>query len=248
MRFPIILSGALAALALTTVPAAAQGRWLSAYPRVKDPQYNVLRDIYVRQDVLGEMLEPLNQDYPVPRDVTLELAECGTPGAFYDPSRATVQMCYEFLMELFESLEGVDEDQLETLFAGAFAVVMLHQVGHAVIDVLDLPVTVPAEEAADQVIAVSAAAKGEDLSLLLEGALLLEELGVDWENPGSGRTALAGERLDRLMCLAYGANPDAYAWVVDEDYLSAGAAAACPREFQRVDEAWTRMVRARTGG
>ena len=199
MRIPNLLAGALAALALSSAPAAAQGRWVVAYPEAQDPVYASMQQTFAQQDVLSAMIDPLNEFFPVSRDVTVELAECGRAGAFYDASRPAVQMCYELLVQLAESMMGDDGD--DQLFVGAFAFILLHQVGHAFVDLMDLPVQVPPEEAADQLAAVMVGmAEDDGLQTVAEGVVALDEMEVDWENPGSGRSALGGRRRQQPPC------------------------------------------------
>lgn len=240
MRIPILLSGAVAALALSSAPLAAQGRWLVAYPEAQDPVFSAMQQAFSQQDILSSMVDPLNQYFPVPRDVTVELAECGRSGAFYDQERPAVQVCYELLTELADVvMTGEDGEQL---FVGAFALILLHQVGHAMVDLLDLPVTVPPEEAADQLAAVMAGFAEGELQSVAAGAVSLNALQVDWENPGSGRTPLGGRRLESLLCLLYGTDPEAHDWLLEEDELDAGVAGECQERFQNVAAEWIEML------
>jgi hypothetical protein len=226
MRIPNLVAGALAALALSSAPAAAQGRWLVAYPEAKDPMYAAMQQMFAQQDILSAMIEPLNEFFPVSRDVTVELAECGRAGAFYDDSRPAVQMCYELLV-------------------GAFAFILLHQVGHAFVDLMDLPVEVPPEEAADQLAAVMVGmAEDDGLETVAEGVVALDEMEVDWENPGSGQSALRGRRLGNLLCLLYGSDPDTYEYLVEEGHLTAEQADTCPQTFEDVGGEWVEMLEA----
>lgn len=240
MRTPIALAGALAALALSSAPAAAQGRWLVAYPQAQDPVFSAMQQQFSRDDILSSMVDPLNEYFAIPRDVTVELAECGRSGAFYDPARPAVQLCYELLVDLAQSLMGDGGD--DQLFVGAFALILLHQVGHAFVDQMDLPVNASPEEAADQMAVVMVGFAGEGLQGAMRGAVALNEMQIDWENPGSGQTALSGRRLENLLCLLYGTSPDAHTWVVDEGHLSAARAPECQARYEEVSEEWVEML------
>jgi hypothetical protein len=242
MRIPILMAGALAVLALSSAPAAAQGRWRVAYPPAENPEYAALQQQFAEQDILSAMVDPLNEHFPVSNDVTVELAECGREGAFYDAERPAVQLCYELLVNLAQSLMSGGEEGAEQVFAGAFAFILLHQVGHALVDQMDLPVTVPPEQAADQLTAVLTAFAPEELQTIAEGALVLSEQGLDWENPGSGRAALGGPRMQNLLCLFYGIDPEGYAWMVDEGHLPAARAEGCTDEIETVKEEWVEYL------
>lgn len=230
------LAGAAALLALLSTPAAGQGRWLTAYPPTDDPVFSYMRAEFSEQDMLANITTPLNEHFQLPRDVTLEVAECGRTGAFYDPSRPAVQLCYELVMEMVESLVGEDGDQ--TQFVGAFSYVLLHQIGRAVIDVMDLPVTVPPEEAADQFALVMAAMAGGVMDGMVQGTHALHELSIDWENPGSGEAAPGDARMRRLACLAYGSDMAGGAELVVAGLLTPAQARGCEAEYEAVLEAW----------
>jgi len=240
MRIAHVLAGALPALALSAAPAAAQGRWVVGYPVPQNPEYQALQQVFSQQDILAQAVDPLNEGFPIERDVAVELAECGSEGAFYDPERPAVRICYELLMALAQSVMG--DDGGEEVFAGAFAFILLHQLGHAMIDQMDLPASAAPEEAADQLSAVMVASAAQDLEMVADGILALSESPLDWENPGSGRTALSGPRLQTLLCLLYGANPQGYAWAVDEGYLTPARAERCPAEYEAVLAEWTGLL------
>ncbi|HEX2077112.1 MAG TPA: DUF4344 domain-containing metallopeptidase [Longimicrobium sp.] len=249
MRITTVLAGALAALALSAAPAAAQGRWLVSYPEAQDPMFAAMQQMFASQDMLSSMVDPLNEYFPVSRDVTVELAECGRAGAFYDAERPAVQLCYELVVELAEALMGDGaEEGGDDVFVGAFALILLHQVGHAMVDLLELPVRVGPEEAADQLAAVMVGFAEDELATAAEGALALNEMLVDWENPGSGRAALSGRRLETLLCLLYGTNPDAHGWLLEEGNLSEERAARCEEEYEKVEANWIDMLSQHVAG
>lgn len=241
MPIPKPLLAAVAALALSAVPTAAQGRWVASYPEARSAEFAMMQQMFVEADILAAMLDPLNEHFPVPRDVTVEMAECGRSGAFYDPSRPAVQLCYELMMDLVNELTDPETGD-QTMFVNAFAFVLLHQVGHAMVDVLKLPVGVSAEEAADQFAIVMAGYAGEQLGGTVHGADALRELQVDWENPGSGRAGVTEARVSRLACLLYGSNPEGYAHLVEEGLVDADDGERCEDEYAALDEKWTEML------
>ncbi|HEX2091222.1 MAG TPA: DUF4344 domain-containing metallopeptidase [Longimicrobiaceae bacterium] len=242
MRTLSVLSGALLALALSTAPSSAQGSWQVAYPEARDTMHALMRQMFLQQDALASLVQPLNEYFPVPRATTVEIAECGRPGAFYDAPRPAVQLCYELITDLAQRLMGDDAEGGQDLFTGAFAIVLLHQVGHAMVDLLKLPVTAPLEEAADQFVAVMARYAGSELRTVPDGARALSETGIDWENPGSDRSALSGRRLENLLCLVYGTDPTAHERVVSEGMLPAERAGACPARYREVEAEWMEML------
>lgn len=248
MRVSSSISGALAACAIWAAPAAAQQGWATAYPEVLDPLHAAMRETFIADDPLAAMVDPLTKFFPVPVAVTVEIAECGRAGAFYDPARPAVQLCYELLTELATLFDGAEAEEGQNRFVGAFAVVLLHQVGHAMVDLLGLPVGVPAEEAADQFVAVLVDSADGELDMAVDGVLALNGMGVDWENPGSGEAALSGARLDNLLCLLYGIRPERHQRLLDEEMLTPEQANGCISRQEQVTANWMEMLAAHVKG
>ena len=104
----------------------------------------------------GRALEKLQRflsPFRLPRTLHISLEECdGEPDAYYDDAAITV--CYEYIYELWENmpkestLAGVTPIDM---VIGPLFEITLHEVGHALFDMLNLPVLGREEDAADQV-------------------------------------------------------------------------------------------------
>lgn len=240
MRISRSLAGAAVLLALSAAPAAGQGRWIAAYGPTDDPALSRIRTALRTNDKLGNITGPLNDGFRMPRDVTLEVAECGQPAAFYDPTRPAVQLCYELLAEMIKELVDF-ETRDDSLFDGAIWYVLMHQIGHAMIDVLELPTAVPAEEAADQFVAVQMAALGGDaLGRIIPGVRALHEMGIDWKDPGSGRAVPSAAQMRDLECLAHASTPAADAARMNE--LIVADPRACNELYEAVLDRWLPLL------
>lgn len=230
MRISLHLLGALA-LALSAVPAAGQGRWVDLHGREGMEPRGVFADI----------IEPLNQTIRLPHDMTIEMTGCGEPGAFYLAALSAVQICYELVDVIADRItsEGADG---EMAYGGRFAFIALHQVGHALIDKLRLPIDGPVELAADEFAAVMAARAPNAYSAVPWGGWRARAAGTDWEHPEIGNPGLGEARSERLACLMYGVNPDAHEWMIGDEGLSEDAAARCRAEFPAVQARWMEML------
>ncbi len=96
----------------------------------------------------------------LPRRLRFVTAECGGPGALYQPADAEVVLCYESLQALYEqglaqqrALRRGDGYPLRYMRASVRFIV-LHETGHALVELLDLPVTGRQEDAVDQLAAI----------------------------------------------------------------------------------------------
>jgi hypothetical protein len=113
--------------------------------------FQTLRERFRDKRFLETVSAELNPVLRLPRAVSLELAECGEVRAYYDPAAKAVVVCYEWiavLMEVFDKRRS--RDQLDDHVDGTLTFTLYHEVAHALVDLLALPVTGREEDAADQ--------------------------------------------------------------------------------------------------
>ncbi len=153
------------------------------------------------------LVEQINESLLLPVDVNVVFADCGTANAFFVPApleldgtveitNGNIIMCHE-LTELFSDFY---DETAQSFLASSF--VLMHEIGHALVDVLDLPVVGIEESYVDAVAAVFLGESG-----LAEGAVL-----AGWFFGSQGATPFfdthrAGpQRLGDLACWGVGAD------------------------------------------
>ena len=85
-------------------------------------------------------------------DVEAVFTHCDQPNAYYDPQNLRITMCYEFFYFFEEMLDLPDlsDEDFYAAVIGTGAFFFLHELGHALVHVLDLPITGREEDAVDQ--------------------------------------------------------------------------------------------------
>jgi hypothetical protein len=139
----------------------------------------------------------------------------------------------------------LDED-IETYVRANTIFFFYHELGHALIDRLRLPVYGQEEDAADVLgIVLSETINGEDDNALILTAAAdnfaymaaaAEEEGYDlplWDTHG-----LDMQRYYTLVCLHFGADPDARQATADDLELPEDRQVSCPDEYQLAEESW----------
>lgn len=195
--------------------------------------------------------------FELPRRLRHVTAECGEFGAFYRPAEAEVVLCYETLRTLYERAlaqqrrGGLDDGYPLRYVRANIRFIVLHETGHALVHLLDLPVTGRQEDAMDQLAAI----------LMLRFASLDEtpaevignlRMAADWllsRSTGAydldayaDEHALGEQRYFNLQCLVYGTDPAAFASMVDAGDLTPARARGCPRETRLATRAWLRLL------
>jgi hypothetical protein len=207
-------------------------------PTVAMVRQQVQRQLRVWTTVLTEL-------FRLPTDVTVRLASCGRTDAFYSPTQQRLYLCDE-LLRYFAQVFGPPEGSAEAV-RDATLFTFLHVAGHALIQVLDLPMAGPGEEAADEVGAVFLVAGEEaDEQAVLAGSEALFQHSRVSESaqvvPFWAQHPWTTHRYVRLRCLLYGSNPTQHAALLEDGALSAALAKQCPETWQRQQQRWQTLL------
>ena len=173
---------ALVAASLTTlsVRAAPDGPSAGVLPAARaeyrapqNPAHMALYAEMRERRILERFVDVLSV-MRLPRTLTLAFAGCdGSSNAWYQPQDATVTFCYEYLAEMrtLAATRPLGKVPLREASDGPAVFVMLHESGHAVFDLLKVPVLGREEDAADTFAAVVLLRLGQNVALrTLRGA------------------------------------------------------------------------------
>lgn len=185
----------------------------------------------------------------LPHDVPVIFESCGMANAMYHPDAKAIRFCYEFV-DLFGQIIAADPNATEEDFArgvmGSTVFFLLHEMGHALVDVLELPITGREEDAVDDLAAlIIIFAEEEDA--LLAAIESFDALSAAQE-AGGGEMAfwdehsLSIQRAYTLDCIIYGSDPEEFADLVHPERLPEERAMRCPSEYAQKEQAWDRLL------
>jgi hypothetical protein len=227
--------------------AADAGDFVPFYePPLHPAQYGELERDFKSARVLETVAEHLNSELALKSDVTLSFRECGVINAMYEPDKRRVSMCYEyvsFFQNLFV-LSGGSAEAAASGIKGAVHYTLYHEIGHALIHTLDLPVTGREEDVVDQlstyVLVEQGGEDGEEMAL--HGAHFWYLLAQRNRQMGRGQAywdehSTSEQRFFNSICWLYGSNPDKYRRLVNV-VLPAERAERCPNEYRRFVKGW----------
>jgi hypothetical protein len=258
-----------------------RGYWrtgLASDSKQISPERMALRERMMKRRVLeqyAEFLSPLR----LPYTLLMIASDCSGSewdSPYYDPDNHLINMCYSFIAEAEKSADllvqlqntqklwtPVSRDQL---FAGLFASVLLHETGHAIFDLLNVPVFGREEDAADFMAAFIPLQFGtETARTVIKGFAYYwaysaaqgqdPKLGTPRVNPNSPEPQCrlsfcsfsdehgsASQRMYNVICLAYGGDPVTFKDFVDAGWLPQERAQDCTREYQLLSAAFNKTV------
>src|SRR6187399_1025462 len=121
------------------------------------PSNRGMRDLEAKaksERMLEKIADSFDEYLDLPQPVRISLAQCGVANAFYNPTDRRITLCYELLVDLSRRFSADAEGK--GVSSGAVNFVLVHELGHAVIHALDIPVLGREEDAADELAALIA--------------------------------------------------------------------------------------------
>jgi hypothetical protein len=215
----------------------------------KSPEQQQAYDLVTRRRWL-EKAQEIFGIFKLPQDITIFARSCGMSNAWY--VHGTVTICYEYIDDIIKSMpeettpEGITQADA---VAGQFAYTLAHEMGHALFDVLDIPLLGQPEDAADEFSAYMLLDLGnEEAQRFILGAAYSYANYVKNPRVTVSITAFADshgapvQRYYNLLCMAYGADREKFQVLVDKGYLPEARAKSCRMEFAEANFAFKTLI------
>lgn len=233
---------------------ADEGDFYASHGPDPNSQYGAVAAWLQDTRLLEDNAEWLSSTYKLPYDVEIAGAECGEENAFYSPDDKGITMCYEFVDRILGTgyeLYAGDPDTAEDFAYNVLDGIVLHEVGHALVDVYDLPVTGLEEDAVDQFSALiqSRTYDGNYDPDYETGQIMMLDMADWWDYESQDEPpyywdvhSLSIQRFYNIACYAYGADPEYNRGLVATEYIPADRAATCQREYEQMSSSWDRLL------
>src|SRR5262245_21402214 len=232
--------------------------------RYTEWKYQALYERVKKRGVLEEISEFLSP-LKLKQKLTFETASCGEVNAFYDFTDNTVRLCYEML-DWIENVAAASPDKIQQIpsaprrgllpgvtraeaIVGAIGGVALHETGHAVFDIQEIPRLGREEDGADMVAGFVMLQFGNDVArTMIKGTFNMTHNWHAQQAPYLGASALLADThslgLQRgfsILCLAYGKEPEAFKDLA-QAWLPAARQPDCAREYRQAENAFRKTI------
>lgn len=250
LPFLAFVGSSFLATATPAVADAQPNRIRIEYVAPKSPEHQAIFEMAKERRVL-EKLQEMYGAFKLPVDLALRTVSCdGVSNAWYANGRVSV--CYEYLEDVKNMMPSETTAHGITpadAVAGQFFYVMSHEMGHAVFDLLSIPVFGRGEDAADQFATYIMLQFGKDQARrLILGAAHSYKNFIDRPKVTAPLKAFSDThspppvRFFNLLCLAYGADSNLFGDLVTEGFLPEQRASACRREYREVAYAFKTLI------
>ena len=249
-----LLAAAAIGLALQASGTRAQSpstdQVRTVYEEPTEEKHRAIRDAMRERRIL-EIVGALLNSFRLPRELTIEVRGCdGRETAWYDRDKAV--FCYEYVELIQRHAPKVATPggvQRGDAIVGAVIDTLLHESGHAIFDLLEIPVMGREEDAADFFsIYMMLQFPAEDARRLIEGIAF--NMGSEARDDFSekqrpemyaGPHGINAQRHYNVLCLAYAANQALFDNVVPAG-LPPWRAMNCWEDWGMLKRAFTKLI------
>lgn len=212
------------------------------------PEMAPYAQLLIESQIIDEAVADLEALFALPLPIKIVFAS-GIPGPQY--FQGVINMPYEFLAQndqiLTVSAFSDDPQEIAANILNLTEFVLYHEVGHAIVDVLDLPVLGKEEDAVDGFaallstlwdlddVALSAADVMDATSALSAGQEITD--AEFWDSH-----SLDEQRMFTIFCLIYGSNPQEHATLLEEIGMPAKQNDPCQYNYQKTLRNWSRLL------
>lgn len=230
-------------------PKFKANRIETRYIEPTSPEHRtVFRELMDRQAL--EKMRDLLSPFRLPRKLIFQTTSCnGTANAWYDGKSVT--LCYELVDKLWkdapEKTTPAGIAAMDTVI-GPFVHIFLHEAGHALFDMLNIPVLGAEEDAADQFATnLMLRFEKDEARRLITGAAYQYRAAMAAPTVTlplqqfSDEHSTGAQRFYDLACMAYGADKKLFGDFVSSGFLPKERAARCEVEYARTANAFAML-------
>jgi len=210
------------------------------YGVVKTPRFVEKQNREKQKRFLESVADILSVTVRLPSPIVLVREECGESTAFYNRDSHEIILCYELDEELDRlAIKKFGERQQVSVRASLF--VLYHELGHAEVNLYDLPITGREEDVADQ-LATYTLLNIDPPSMmvpLIEAAMwFFSETSLAYTREHFADVhSLNPQRQFNILCWAYGKDQESFAALVKKFSLPVQRAQRCQNEYAQLAKA-----------
>lgn len=193
----------------------------------------------------------INDTVVLPNDtpVVFTSDDPGGTGPHYDPQAKQINFPYSFVTFIASTFKqnepDITDEDLAQATDNAVDFILLHEMGHALVDQLDIPVLAKEEDSADNIATVLLSLGGrEGGDIALSGAQLFAYLQQDpsqlTDSAFWDEHSLDQQRANQTACLVYGSDPKTFADL--EQVIPPERLDRCPNEWQQISNGVERVL------
>jgi hypothetical protein len=203
-----------------------------------------------RTKAVDDLVSQLNTVFKLPHDLIIQFRESDTINAWYDPNTRYIHFTSSFIDLFYSSFAPYYRGpELVRKVHNVVVYFLLHEIGHALVDIYDIPVTGPEEDMVDFFSVCMLTGNDQSEEAIIDAANIFFELSrpalqVQLSKlPLWDEHSLELQRFYTILSLLYGKNPEKYSYLAAQRILpDPDKNEGYPFFYNRVMNGWSRVL------
>lgn len=204
-----------------------------------------IREWLMEERVLDKAAGLINREIALESDLKVMVGEGDS--TYYDPEILQIKIPYDFILEVKDRFAREYGDDWKVYTGDALEHTFYHELGHALIDILEIPVLGKEEDAVDDfgvIMLILTREEGDDMAIsaselfFMEGEEIEELTSEDLMDEHS----LDDQRGYRGLCMVYGSNPQKYEDMAEEMEMDEERRDVCIETFDTQTYNWLSLL------
>lgn len=224
---------------------AVMGEVQLKYSLPSDSREREAKEWLLESRVLDEGVELINSEIDIEEDLLILAGE----GDFvhYDPQTLEIKIPYDFVAEVRERFAGEYEDGWELYAGDALEHTIYHELGHALVDILNIPVLGKEEDAVDDfgiIMLILTRSDGDERAVSAAEFFFMEGEEIEEFTPEDlmDEHSLDDQRGYKSLCMVYGSDPEKYEDIATDLEMDEDRRLMCQEVFERQTFNWLTLL------
>jgi len=204
-----------------------------------------VKEWLIKNKVIEDLVDTVNQEIKIEKELLVVVG--GGDSVHYNPQDREIIITYDFVIEVRERFKGEYKKEWEVYAKDAIEHTFYHELGHALVDLLNIPVLGKEEDAVDDfgiIMLIFTTEDGEERAISAAELFFLEGLEVEEFSSEDlmDEHSLDDQRGYRSLSLVYGSNPEKHENIAKDLKMDEDMRLMSQEMFEQQSINWLRLL------
>lgn len=218
------------------------------YSSPSEKKEKEVREWMIKNRVIEDLTDTVNREIKIDKELTVVVDAGDEDSVYYSPEDHKIRITYDFIMEVRKRFEGEYKEDWEVYAKDAIEHTFYHELGHALVDLLDIPVLGKEEDAVDDfgiIMLILTKEDGEERAISAAELFFMEGLEVEEFSSEDlmDEHSLDDQRGYRSLSLVYGSNPEKYENIAEDLKMDEDRRLMAQEMFEKQTINWLKLLK-----
>ncbi|MCS5420881.1 MULTISPECIES: DUF4344 domain-containing metallopeptidase [Psychrilyobacter] len=204
-----------------------------------------VREWMIKNRVIENLVDTVNKEIKIEEELLVVVGDGDS--VHYNSENREIVITYDFVMEVRERFKDEYEKEWEIYAKDSIEHTFYHELGHALVDLLNIPVLGKEEDAVDDfgiIMLILTSEDGEERAISAAELFFMEGMEVEEYSSEDlmDEHSLDDQRGYRSLSLVYGSNPEKYEDIAEDLKMDEDMRLMSQKLFEQQSINWLRLL------